>query len=374
MKLTIDPVRPDSDKPLYFDYITEGIQHLIASQNSDGSWGNKNSDPFQKIYYTTQVVQCLLKGGFPTTSEEIGKAFAFLDNFREPIAKHRARFFLYIALDKLSEDEIRSYLEMLKRIQREDGSFYHEMKNLKEKEGTIDEWPEVRRGSFVFYSLHALHFLSMIDDQKYRSLAPLKNEVWNKTWQMLLERMKKNSPHYTLLDPTSEHGDPELTSYALGILQKKEYTIPNFSEVIKWLLDKQVAGSWLNSPKVTSFVIIDLSAFSFDNLLLPKVKKAISEGMEWLISRKENWEKSANLTALAISALISGNLFLNPGFQEAFFVNYSEVLRKEIKERERRIRREEKKTIIQNIVFFILGLVVPLIIEYLLIPLFAAFL
>lgn len=368
MKPTIDPFPVIYEKPLYFDYIVEGIKHLVSLQNTDGSWGEENLTTFQKIYYTTQVIQCLLKAGFPLTSYVIQDALAYLDNFIEPSIENRAKFFLYLPLDKLSEDELRNYLELLKRIQRENGSFFYEILDLKGKEVTMDEWPGVRRGSFMFYIMHVLHFLSMIDDAKYKNLTSLKNKIWNKAWQTLLTQLKGGAPPYTLKDPTTKLSDPELSSYALGLLHKKGYQVPNFSEVIMWLLNKQVKGSWLNSCKVTSFVIIDLSTLSFDIKLSQRVKDAIVDAMRWLINQKKHWEKSPNLTALVINALISGNIFLNPDFQEAFFINYTEVLRREIKEKEKQIHKVERKTKIQNILSFILGIAIPLVVEHLIIP------
>jgi len=373
MKLTIDPSPPIYRKPLYFDYIVEGLKYLVTSQNADGSWGKKNLSTFRKIYYTTQVVQCLLRAGFPLNSRIIQNALSYLDNYRQPDIENRAVFFLYLPLGRLSEDELRNYLELLKEVQRDDGTFMYEIRDLEkeEEEITMDEWPRVRRGIYVFYTLHALHFLSMIDEQKYKNLTSLKNEIWNPAWQWLfkeLEREEVKKPRYTLRDPYTNEADPELTSYGLALLHKIGYQIPRFPEVIKWLLNKQVEGSWLYSCKATSFVIMDLCTLSFDNSLLQLVKKAVEEAMKWLVKNKEKWEKNPNLTALAISALISGNIFLNPNFQEAFFVNYTETLRKEIMEREKQIRKAKRKTKIQNTIYFILGIVIPLIIEYLIIP------
>jgi len=368
MKLTIDPVPIGSEKPPYFDFIVKGLKHLVNIQNHDGSWGKKKLTTFQKIYYTTQVTQCLLKAGFPLTSDTVQDAFAYLDNFKEVNIENRAKFFLYLPLGKLSENELREYLELLKRIRRDNGSFFYEIRDLKGEEVRIDEWPGVRRGSFIFYTTHVLHFLSMIPEEKYKNLAPLKNDIWNDAFEMLLKQLEKGNPSYTLLDPTSGRSDPELTAYALSLLHKIGYQIPNFSEVITWLLSQQVGGSWLNSCKATSFIVIDLSTLSFDEALLPSVKNAIEEAMRWLIAQKETWEKYPNLTALVISALIFGNAFLNMGFYEAFLVNYSENLRKEIAEKEDEIRREQQRKKIQNVIFFILGIGIQLIADHVVIP------
>lgn len=369
MKLTIDPVPISSEKPPYFDFIVKGLKYLANIQNDDGSWGKKKLTTFQKIYYTTQVTQCLLKAGFPLTSETVQDALAYLDNFKEVSIENRAKFFLYLPLGKLSENELREYLELLKRIRRDNGSFFYEIRDLKGEEVKIDEWPGVRRGSFIFYTTHVLHFLSMIPEEKYRNLTPLKNDIWNKSFEMLLKQLEKAKPPYTLRDPTSGRSDPELTAYALSLLRKIEYQIPNFSEVIRWLLSQQVGGSWLNSYKITSFIVIDLSTLCFNEALLPSVKKAIEEAMRWLIKQKEKWEKNPNLTALVISALIFGNTFLDPGFYDAFIVNYSENLRKEIAERESQIQRAQQRRRIQSIISFILGIAIPLILKYIVIPL-----
>jgi len=70
-----------------------------------------------------------------------------------------------------------------------------------------------------------------------------------------------------------------------------------------------------------------------------------------------------------ISALIFGNTFLDPGFYDAFIVNYSENLRKEIAERESQIQRAQQRRRIQSIISFILGIAIPLILRYIVIPL-----
>lgn len=368
MRLTIDPHMPICEKPQYFDHIVNGVRHLVNIQNADGSWGEEHRSTFQKIYYTTQVVQCLLKAGFPVASRAIEDAFAYLDNFREPSVENRARFFLYLPLGKLSQSEVRDYLEMLKKRQREDGSFFYEIRDLKGKEVTIDEWPGVRRGSFIFYTLHALHFLSMIDGKEYSESTYLKDEIWDPAWQLILTQLSSAKPQYTLKDPAKGLGDPELTSYAIGLLHKIGYQIPNFPQVVIWLLDKQVQGGWLNSPKVTSFLIIDLSTLSYDDQQLQLVKEAIAEAMRWLINEKERWEGSPNLTALVISALISGNIFLSADFQEAFFVNYTEVLREETREGREEIRRMHVKSRTKNVISFILGIAIELAVTHLIIP------
>jgi hypothetical protein len=368
MKLTIDPVLVSFEKPLYFDFIAKGLKHLTNIQNDDGSWGEKNLTTFQRIYYTTQVIQCLLKAGFPLASEAVQKALGYLDNFKETSIENRAKFFLYLPLGKLSQNELGEYLKLLKKIQRQDGSFFYEIRDLKGKEVEVDEWPGVRRGSFIFYTIHVLHFLSMIPEEKYKSLTPLKKDIWNKSFKMLLKQLEEGEPRYTLRDPTSGLGDSELTAYALSLLHKIGCQIPNFPQAIRWLLSQQVGGSWLDSPKVTSFLIIDLSTLSFDNELLPSVKNAIAEAIRWLINQKEQWEKNPNITALVISALIFGNAFLNPGFYDALFVNYCEDLRKDILEREYQIQRTQRTKKIQTIIFFLLGIAIPLILEYIVIP------
>lgn len=368
MQLTIDPSPLGYEKPQYFNFITEGIRHLILIQNDEGYWGEENLTTFQKIYYTTQVVQCLLKAGFPVSDEVIQDALAYLDNFKEARIEYRAKFFLYLPLGKISEEKLRNYLELLRRIQRKDGSFFYEIRDLPGKETVIDEWPGVRRGSFIFYTLHVLHFLSMIDDKKYKDLRSLKNEIWNDAFGMLQKELDRGKPLNTLQDPTTGRSDPELTLYALGLLYKIGHQVHNFSEVIKWLLTKQVGGSWLNSCKTTSLIVIDLSTLSYNNALSQHVKDAIADAMKWLVSQKENWEKSPNLTALVINALISGCLFLNPNCRDAFFVNYMKELRTEVREKETQNKKMEKKAKIENIVYLLVGIAIPLIIEYLIIP------
>jgi len=373
MKLTIDPVPLVCDKPQYFSFINKGISQLISEQNNDGYWGEKNITNFKKIYYTTQVIQCLLKAGFSIKDDVIQDALDYLDNFKEVRIENRANFFLHLPLGLIEEAKLKEYLKLLKKKQKHDGSFIYEIRDLDSKEQIVDGWPSVRRGSYIFYTLHALHFLSMIDEKKYQSLASLKKDIWNDAFQMIRKELQKGVPLNTLKDPMTGYGDPELTAYAIALLNKIGENIPNFSEVINWLLNKQVEGSWMNNVKATSLILIDLASISYDQALSDQVKIAIGNAMKWLINHREEWEVNANLKALAINALIFGNYFITPDFYQSFYVNYMKELRSEVRKKKMEIGRIKKSSTIRTVVFFLLGVGIQLIVDNLIIPFVGSF-
>lgn len=317
-------ISSDEKENIYLKTAENIIRSLLKKQNSDGSWGKK--DEFNRIYYTTQVLQTLFHAGFPLSNKNVSKALKFLDKFRVPHVDNRAVYFLYIAMERLNEDEIYDYIvKLLRRRQNEDGSFLFqvEKENLEKEIREPSHWgeePKRHRGMYIFHTLHTLQMLTMIDYQKFKSI---KIEA-EKIMSNCIKFLKQNEKQFHILPDKFGNLDAEFTCWWLERLSLLEGHPPDYKKTIKWILDQQTKGIWKGEQEIkgkrievvilpTCYTIYKLCSFSYDDEnLTNQVKASIRMSLIWLIKNRELWEKDINKSAIVARTLINGNNFIDP--------------------------------------------------------------
>ncbi len=298
------------------------IERLLKIQNQDGSWGAR--DEFEKIYHTTQVLQALFHAGFPINDEKVAEALGFLDKYLHLHVDNRAVYFLYTALDRLSENELLTYLiEILKKKQNKDGSFLFFTQKGTPDTATEDHWvrdPQKHRGASVFHTLHTIHMLSMIDTEKYPSTKEPVEEIMNKS----LDFLKSIGDEMHRLPDKDGIADPEFTSWWLERLHMLGKLPNDYENTVRWILEMQEDGFWkatvatagISTKQVTvlpsCYTICKLCSLPLEDHLLNEVKSAINTAMDKLIENKDIWENDENKSAVIARTLISGSNLIQP--------------------------------------------------------------
>lgn len=311
----------EEERDIYRIKAEKIIEWLLGIQNRDGSWGA--GDDFKKIYHTTQVLQALFHSGFPLNNDHIRKAFGFLDKYLHPHVDNRAVYFLYAALDKLTENDLRTYIiQILKRKQNEDGSFLFFTQKSIPDDAAEDHWvrnPQLHRGASIFHTLHIVHFLSMIDTERYSSVKNSIEEIIERSLDFLTHA--ENEMH--ILPDKNGNLDPEFTTWWLERLYMLGKLPDDFENTIRWILEKQEDGLWkatvvsgIDTKQATvlptCYTIFKLCSLPLQGHLLDEVKSAVNNALDRLIENEELWKKDENKSAVVARTLVNGSNFIQP--------------------------------------------------------------